>query len=215
MNIKLSDRFKDKYEAVCDVIDSIDVEYKDNVIDILDVYINRDQIISACRKNIVTLICNERQLIKTLMRLKEYIDENRDKIDSYDIIREVFVESIDSYTVNEAGDEDEQAFREMVDELMQTSQCSETYKNERKLKEKIQKSFVAESMSTTWNVVSKDNLPEVGEPVIVLLTNGCVSIDWVNEPIDEKCPFQHYLVRGWTPLNSHAARVVKTLIKFI
>ena len=209
MNIKLSDRFKDKYKAVCDVIDSIDVEYKDNVIDILDVYINRDQIISACHKTIVTLICNENQLIKTLMRLKEYIDENRNKIDSYDIIREVFVESLDSYTANDADSEDEKAFKEMVDELMETTQCSETYKNEKKIKEKISKPFLAESISTTWNVVRKDNLPEVGEPVIVLLTNGCISIDWVNEPIDEKCPFQHYLVRGWRPINSCASRVVK------
>lgn len=209
MNIKLSDRFKDKYKAVCDVIDSIDVEYKDNVIDILDVYINRDQIISACHKTIVTLICNENQLIKTLMRLKEHIDENRDKIDSYDIIREVFVESLDSYTANDADNEDEKAFKEMVDELMETTQCSETYKNEKKIKEKISKPFLAESISTTWNVVRKDNLPEVGEPVIVLLTNDCISIDWVNEPIDEKCPFQHYLVRGWRPINSCAARVVK------
>lgn len=209
MNIKLSDRFKENHEAVCDVIDSIDVEYKDNVIDILDVYINRDQIITACHKTIITLICNERQLIKTLMRLKEHINKNRDKIDSYDIIREVFVESLDSYTTNDADNEDEQAFKEMVDELMQTSQCFETYKNERKIKEDVQKSFITEPMSTTWNVVSKDNLPEVGEPVIVLLTNGCISIDWVNEPIDEKCPFQHYLVKGWIPLNSHAVRVVK------
>lgn len=121
MNIKLSDRFKEKHETVCDVIDSIDVEYKDNVIDILDVYINRDQIINACRKTFVTLICNESQLLKTLMRLKEYINENRDKIDSYDIIREVFVESLDSYTANDADSEDEQTFKEMIDELMQTS----------------------------------------------------------------------------------------------
>lgn len=209
MNIKLSDRFKDKYKAVCDVIDSIDVEYKDNVIDILDVYINRDQIISACHKTIVTLICNENQLIKTLMRLKEYIDENRGKIDSYDVIREVFVESIDSYTSDYNNDEDEQTFKEMMNELMETSQCSETYKSEKKIKEKISKPFLAESISTTWNVVRKDNLPEVGEPVIVLLTNGCISIDWVNEPIDEKCPFQHHLVSGWRPINSCAARVVK------
>ena len=209
MNIKLSDRFKDKYKAVCDVIDSIDVEYKDNVIDILDVYINRDQIISACHKTIVTLICNENQLIKTLMRLKEYIDENRDKIDSYDIIREVFVESLDSYTANDADNEDEKVFKEMVDELMETTQCSETYKNEKKIKEKISKPFLAESLSTTWNVVRNDNLPEVGEPVIVLLTNDCISIDWVNEPIDEKCPFQHHLVRGWRPINSCSAREVK------
>lgn len=209
MNIKLSDRFKEKYEAVCDVIDSIDVEYKDNVIDILDVYVNRDQIINACSKSFVTLICNERQLIKTLMRLKEHIDENMDKIDSYDVIREVFVESIDSYASDCVNDEDEQAFKEMVDELIQTSQCSETYKNERKVKEKISKPFLAESLNTTWNVVRKDNLPEVGEPVIVLLTNDCISIDWVNEPIDEKCPFQHYLVKGWRPINSSAVRVLK------
>lgn len=208
MNIKLSDKFKDKYKAVCDVIDSIDVDYKDKVIDILDVYVNRDQITSY-RKILVTLICDENQLLKTLKRLKEYIDENRDKIDSYDIIREVFVESIDSYTANNIGDEDEQAFKEMIDELMETTQCSETYKSERKIKEDIQTSFITEPVSTTWNIVRKDNLPEVGEPVLVLLTNGCISIDWVNEPIDEKCPFQHYLVRGWVPFNSHAVRLVK------
>lgn len=208
MNIKLSDKFKGKYEAVCDVIDSIDVRYKDKVIDILDVYVNRDQITSY-RKILVTLICSESQLIMTLKRLKEYIDENRDKIDSYDIIREVFVESIGSYAANNIGDEDELAFKEMIDELMETTQCSETYKSERKIKEDVQKSFITESMSTTWNVVRKDNLPEVGEPVIVLLTNDCISIDWVNEPIDEKCPFQHYLVKGWRPINSCAVSVVK------
>ena len=208
MNIKLSDKFKDKYKAVCDVIDSIDVEYKDKVIDILDVYVNRDQI-TTYRKILVTLICDESQLLKTLMRLKEYIDESIDKIDSYDIIREVFVELIGSYTANNISEEDEQAFKEMIDELMETTQCSETYKSERKIKEDIRKSFITELVSTTWNVVSKNNLPEVGEPVLVLLTNGCISIDWVNEPIDEKCPFQHYLVRGWIPFNSHAVRLVK------
>ena len=208
MNIKLSDKFKDKYKAVCDVIDSIDVEYKDKVIDILDVYVNRDQI-TTYRKILVTLICDESQLLKTLMRLKEYIDESIDKIDSYDIIREVFVELIGSYTANNISEEDEQAFKEMIDELMEPTQCSETYKSERKIKEDIRKSFITELVSTTWNVVSKNNLPEVGEPVLVLLTNGCISIDWVNEPIDEKCPFQHYLVRGWIPFNSHAVRLVK------
>lgn len=143
------------------------------------------------------------------MRLKEHIDENMDKIDSYDVIHEVFVESIDSYASDCVNDEDEQVFKEMVDELMQTSQCSEAYKNERKVKEKISKPFLAESLNTTWNVVRKDNLPEVGEPVVVLLTNDCISIDWVNEPIDEKCQFQHYLVKGWRPINSSAVRVLK------
>ena len=45
----------------------------------------------------------------------------------------------------------------------------------------------------------QNELPPVGVPVKVLLTNGIETIDYVNEPVDKVVPFQHYLVSKWRP----------------
>lgn len=50
-----------------------------------------------------------------------------------------------------------------------------------------------------WFGVCKCELPKVGVPVLVAITNGCVGIDWVNEP-GSITPFAHYNVVGWLPL---------------
>lgn len=49
-------------------------------------------------------------------------------------------------------------------------------------------------------VVAFDRLPPVNMLVKVLLINGVEKVDFVNEPINEKCPFQHYLVTKWRKL---------------
>lgn len=53
--------------------------------------------------------------------------------------------------------------------------------------------------NTVWNSCNKADLPKVGVPVLVAITNGCVGIDWVNEP-GSITPFAHYNVVGWLPL---------------
>lgn len=59
----------------------------------------------------------------------------------------------------------------------------------------------------------KDKLPEVNVLVKVRLTNETEAIDFVNEPIDERIPFQHYLVKEWRYLTLEELRsVVQTLV---
>lgn len=53
--------------------------------------------------------------------------------------------------------------------------------------------------NSSWRLAEKEFLPEVGVPVIVLTTNDCVGIDWVNEP-NGNTPFAHYNVKGWSPI---------------
>lgn len=43
----------------------------------------------------------------------------------------------------------------------------------------------------------KEKLPACNVIVKVRLTNGIESLDFVNEPIDNNTPFQHYLVSEW------------------
>lgn len=43
----------------------------------------------------------------------------------------------------------------------------------------------------------KEKLPECNVIVKVRLTNGTEALDFVNEPIDNDVPFQHYLVSAW------------------
>lgn len=43
----------------------------------------------------------------------------------------------------------------------------------------------------------KDALPPINVIVKVLLTNGTSALDFVNLPIDEETPFQHYCVAKW------------------
>lgn len=62
--------------------------------------------------------------------------------------------------------------------------------------------------TNAWNRVDKDYLPKVGEPVIVLTVNGCVGVDWVNEP-DGDVPFAHYHVVGWLPISGGHIEVNK------
>ena len=40
-------------------------------------------------------------------------------------------------------------------------------------------------------------LPPFNTLVKVLLTNGCESFDFVNEPLNSGMPFQHYIVTNW------------------
>ena len=47
-----------------------------------------------------------------------------------------------------------------------------------------------------WTSV-KDKLPPVNMIVRVQLTNGTFGFDFVNEPVDPECPFQHYIVDRW------------------
>lgn len=50
-----------------------------------------------------------------------------------------------------------------------------------------------------WHKVNKKDLtslPKTGEPVFVVLSNGYLSIDWVNDP-GHDCPFAHYIVDYW------------------
>ena len=47
-----------------------------------------------------------------------------------------------------------------------------------------------------WTDV-KEALPPCNILVAVRLTNGCTSLDFVNEPLNIKAPFQHYLVSQW------------------
>lgn len=44
---------------------------------------------------------------------------------------------------------------------------------------------------------TKKELPPPNTLVRVLLTNGCAAIDYVNLPIDNNMPFQHYSVEQW------------------
>lgn len=46
-------------------------------------------------------------------------------------------------------------------------------------------------------VDAREALPPFNVMVKVKLTNGCEAIDFVNEPLDEDTPFQHYLVSHW------------------
>ena len=47
----------------------------------------------------------------------------------------------------------------------------------------------------------KDKLPPANMIVRVKLTNGCFGFDFVNEPFDPECPFQHYIVESWRECN--------------
>ena len=42
-----------------------------------------------------------------------------------------------------------------------------------------------------------EKLPPCNILVKVILTNGVETLDFVNEPLDEQNPFQHYLVTNW------------------
>lgn len=56
-----------------------------------------------------------------------------------------------------------------------------------------------------WRKVNKkdlNSLPETGEPVFVVLSNGCLAIDWVNDP-GSNCPFAHYIVDYWQSICDH------------
>ena len=59
-----------------------------------------------------------------------------------------------------------------------------------------------------WFGVCQCELPKVEVPVLVALTNGCVGVDWVNEP-DSKTPFAHYNVTGWLPLSGEHFEIKK------
>lgn len=43
----------------------------------------------------------------------------------------------------------------------------------------------------------KENLPACNMLVKVKLTNGTEALDFVNEPVDNEMPFQHYIVSHW------------------
>lgn len=61
---------------------------------------------------------------------------------------------------------------------------------------------------TTWRSVAKCDLPHKGIPVLVLLDNGCIGIDCVNEP-DSNIPFAHYNVIGWSALIGEHFEIMK------
>lgn len=62
--------------------------------------------------------------------------------------------------------------------------------------------------NTQWRRVDPEFLPNIGEPVIVLLSNGSISIDWVNEPYSN-VPFAHYHVIGWNHIFDEHIKISK------
>lgn len=46
-------------------------------------------------------------------------------------------------------------------------------------------------------IKTTEQLPPVNTLVKVLLDNQTQNLDFVNEPIDPECPFQHYIVEAW------------------
>ena len=49
-------------------------------------------------------------------------------------------------------------------------------------------------------VLAYDYLPPINMLVKVQLENGVERVDFVNEPLDKKCPFQNYIVAKWRKL---------------
>lgn len=186
MNIKLSGKFN---KTICDVICAIDEKYINDVLTILDVYVHKDVVISTTHNIYYTLIYSEKQLIKTLNRLKQNIDAGNSNINVDSIIQEVFSESLLDYVDN---DIDCLEITGIIEELKQTKTCCQTYINENLDNRK--------QISHIDNWYSVDTLPKVGEPVLVLLTNNCINIDWVDEP-DGDVPFAHFIVKGWRPIS--------------
>lgn len=61
--------------------------------------------------------------------------------------------------------------------------------------QKNQKNIKAQT-DNPWIDVNKQ-LPPCNILVKVMLTNGVEALDFVNEPLNEQNPFQHYLVTNW------------------
>ena len=51
-------------------------------------------------------------------------------------------------------------------------------------------------MENKW-IDAKKELPPCNVLVRVMLTNGQVAFDFVNEPLNKETPFQHYIVTNW------------------
>lgn len=51
-------------------------------------------------------------------------------------------------------------------------------------------------ISSGWTLC-KEGLPEVNEEVIVLTCNDNIAFDYINEPFNKSCPFQHFIVKAW------------------
>ena len=58
-----------------------------------------------------------------------------------------------------------------------------------------------------WKSI-KDELPLPYTLVKVKLTNGIIKTDFINEPLDNVTPFQHYIVSEWRYLTIEELREI-------